>query len=602
MAATREEVWEALKLLLETRLTGTAKFVSRRLKGWDQTPDNQRPALFLSEIGEDQQRKPEEPPRRVWGGSMIALVNASGDTEKPTSTDLNAFMDAVDAAFKPEQTTGRLTLGGLVRDVRVVGHNPINEGDIDGTDTFAQMNLEIVLEDDQEGSERPFLFGSGYLYATPVNKQGATPYTDQTPVRLGALRDVVIEGAPQLKDAEVGQYTFPTRFSLGRTRMKGKAHIALLDGRAINQLWMGVEPEAGAKLVSPDEVHTIPAMDDPAITFVDQIALNLGVGTDSKVVTVPADTDLVLVFVNDSNFGATSTLNGVSLAQQYQGPGAGSSTHGQVLGLAAPATGAVPWAMTDPSLGGLAAMIVGVKIASLASIAYSSQNPDAEDLLLAADSEGAPLIINWLGDTIDDKGTGAGETALSGYVIGNGGYSSKASTKPGAGATTDVAWDGAAFTANTQIAAALAPATNPTVTVVPPNGGTWSADLGVLRRDTGAPLTRVTANPASGEYTVSGGAYAFSPADEGDEVSISYLYTTTSGRKIAFKNPTAGESPSFQVVLFGRYNGREVCWTLNACACAAFAMPTAQEQFTLQEFSFEVMADTSDQIGTLSVL
>ena len=52
--------------------------------------------------------------------------------------------------------------------------------------------------------------------------------------------------------------------------------------------------------------------------------------------------------------------------------------------------------------------------------------------------------------------------------------------------------------------------------------GPWASDLGVVYAATGAPLTPVAAAPGGGQYSVSGGVYAFSAADGGQVVSISY--------------------------------------------------------------------------------
>ena len=66
------------------------------------------------------------------------------------------------------------------------------------------------------------------------------------------------------------------------------------------------------------------------------------------------------------------------------------------------------------------------------------------------------------------------------------------------------------------------PASSPLqVTAIAPFGP-WACDLGVLYASTGAPLAPVAVAPGAGQYSVSGGAYAFSMADAGQSVSISY--------------------------------------------------------------------------------
>jgi uncharacterized membrane protein len=54
--------------------------------------------------------------------------------------------------------------------------------------------------------------------------------------------------------------------------------------------------------------------------------------------------------------------------------------------------------------------------------------------------------------------------------------------------------------------------------------GPWGSDLGVTYAASGAALTSVAASPGAGQYSVSGGAYAFSAADAGQSLSITYGY------------------------------------------------------------------------------
>jgi hypothetical protein len=66
------------------------------------------------------------------------------------------------------------------------------------------------------------------------------------------------------------------------------------------------------------------------------------------------------------------------------------------------------------------------------------------------------------------------------------------------------------------------PAAAPLQTAALAPYGPWASDLGVAYASTGAPLTPVAAAPGGGQYSVSGGVYAFSAADAGQPVSISY--------------------------------------------------------------------------------
>ena len=402
MAASRKAVWNALAAMLTTRLGSDVKKVSRRLKGWADTPSANRPAVYISQLTENPEREPGEPQRRVWNGVLTLIVNSASDTEGITSDAIDDLMDLVDAAMKPDQNSGRQTLGGLVRDCRVVGNMPIFEGDIDGGDTYAHMPIKIVMQDDQEGSTLPFFYGAGYVYLTPKTAMARAASADPTPIRVGALMDSTVTGALPIQPGEVGQYRLPTRFATKSGFVKIHTRMALMDGRLIDQILFGAVRSTGATLMQPDVTATIPA-------------------------------------------GLTIT---------------------------------------------------------------------------------------------------------------------------------------------------------PTV----PNGGTWSADLGVLNATTGAPLTFTTGAPTTGQYAVTAGVYTFAAADVGVSVSISYEYTTASGTSLAVPNLPMGEAWTCSVRLMGQYNGRQVMWKFNQCATAAFSLVTGQERFSLFDITFEVMGDTSDQIGTLSVL
>ena len=54
--------------------------------------------------------------------------------------------------------------------------------------------------------------------------------------------------------------------------------------------------------------------------------------------------------------------------------------------------------------------------------------------------------------------------------------------------------------------------------------GPWASDLGVAYAATGTALNPVAAGPGAGQYSISGGLYAFSAADAGQALTISYGY------------------------------------------------------------------------------
>ena len=139
-----------------------------------------------------------------------------------------------------------------------------------------------------------------------------------------------------------------------------------------------------------------------------------------------------------------------------------------------------------------------------------------------------------------------------------------------------------------------------TVTVA--NAATFDTDLGVVYAATGTPLTRVASTPAQGQYSVAAGVYTFNSADTGAQVLIDYLYTAaTGGTKVALSNQSMGTTPTFMGVFSTTASGKNVTLKLNLCTSNKLSLQTKIEDYTIPELDFEVMADASNNIGTLSV-
>ena len=139
-----------------------------------------------------------------------------------------------------------------------------------------------------------------------------------------------------------------------------------------------------------------------------------------------------------------------------------------------------------------------------------------------------------------------------------------------------------------------------TVTVA--NSTTFDTDLGVVYAATGVPLTRVASAPAQGQYSAASGVYTFNAADTGVAVLIDYLYTAaTGGTKVALSNQVMGTTPTFMGVFSTTASGKNVTLKLNLCTSSKLSLQTKIEDYTIPELDFEVMADASNNIGTLSV-
>lgn len=146
------------------------------------------------------------------------------------------------------------------------------------------------------------------------------------------------------------------------------------------------------------------------------------------------------------------------------------------------------------------------------------------------------------------------------------------------------------------------PATPFTITPTVPNSGTWLVDMGVTYAD-GRSLQRVVSNPTTGQYSVAAGVYTFAAADTGVVVKINFQYSTTSliGKKITLSNNLMGYAPMFRADLYIPYQGKNFVLTLNNCTSSKISFPTKLDDFFVPEFDFSASADSSNNIGTLSL-
>ena len=122
---------ETIYAALFATLSAVAGFVttSRRLKHWDDVPQQQQPALFLSQHTETLTTSPGGD--RHWQFSLIALiyVHTQADKTIAPTTLLNPIIDSVVAALLPDAITKRNTLGGVVMDAQISGAIEIDHYD-----------------------------------------------------------------------------------------------------------------------------------------------------------------------------------------------------------------------------------------------------------------------------------------------------------------------------------------------------------------------------------------------------------------------------------------------------------------------------------------
>jgi len=140
-----------------------------------------------------------------------------------------------------------------------------------------------------------------------------------------------------------------------------------------------------------------------------------------------------------------------------------------------------------------------------------------------------------------------------------------------------------------------------TITVA--NAAHFERDLGVDFSLTGRGLKRVSGVPTTGQYAVviATGVYTFAAADKLLGIHISYTYTDpANGVTVTLNNQAMGTPPTFQVVLYDKYQTQQWVLILNKCTASKLTFPTKQEDFLIQEFDFEAMADDSNNLGLYS--
>ena len=157
--------------------------------------------------------------------------------------------------------------------------------------------------------------------------------------------------------------------------------------------------------------------------------------------------------------------------------------------------------------------------------------------------------------------------------------------------------------------AAVVPAGSPyTVTVA--NAANFADDLGVYYAagaNAGNRFTRVTTPSAAGQYAVNlaTGIYTFAAADAGASLMISYLFNSTSGKKLALTNKLMGFTPTFKATFYTSKTTLGVpaglALVLNACTASKLSFPTKTDDYEVQEFDFSAFADATGAIGTLSM-
>jgi hypothetical protein len=170
---------------------------------------------------------------------------------------MDAILDAVDVALKPDQITNTNTLGGMVSHCWITGDATIYEGTL-GEQMVAVVPVEILLNQDDTSPPKHFFFDSGSLYLTPRTQQDGVAYQNYpTPLRFANLKGVTIEARGELIESP-SQLRHAIRMAKGRITINVKARFGTFDGVVMDQAFFETSAQAGATRYVEDAVSVIP--------------------------------------------------------------------------------------------------------------------------------------------------------------------------------------------------------------------------------------------------------------------------------------------------------------------------------------------------------
>lgn len=142
MLSGREAIYSALFDLVSNVPGLVTK--SRRLKHWDDVAAEMQPALFQAQKTQAAQPRPQGTPAKwTLRAELFLYVNSGQDPEAVPATQLNDFMDAIEAALAPSPVSGLQTLGGLVQHCWISGEVLTDEGTL-GPQAVAIIPIEIL--------------------------------------------------------------------------------------------------------------------------------------------------------------------------------------------------------------------------------------------------------------------------------------------------------------------------------------------------------------------------------------------------------------------------------------------------------------------------
>lgn len=126
------------------------------------------------------------------------------------------------------------------------------------------------------------------------------------------------------------------------------------------------------------------------------------------------------------------------------------------------------------------------------------------------------------------------------------------------------------------------------------NAGTFVENLTVRYGNGSGPLQVVTTSPTVGQYTVQSGVYGFASGDEGNQILISYEFTSPSntGKTLTVNNHLQGYGPTFELFLVMPYMGNN-CLHLHKCRSSKMSAPMKRDGYLISDFEFQAYPDAN---------
>lgn len=121
---TRNQIAAALFALVDDAVGAVVglETSSRKYRGPQEVDPTEMPALFQIQTVEDYERFAlGTPPKRTMHFEICLYTSDAQEDSVIPSEQLNDMIDAVEAAFAPDASTGLFTLGGLVFSARIDG-------------------------------------------------------------------------------------------------------------------------------------------------------------------------------------------------------------------------------------------------------------------------------------------------------------------------------------------------------------------------------------------------------------------------------------------------------------------------------------------------